>query len=308
MRFYLTILLLACCIGMASAQDDKPLIPDYNNAGFAFGGFDRTYSYVTPDNYDASKSYPLVVVFHGAGSTGIDMMSHTGLKELAAKNGYIIAFPDGIEQGWGYLNKEDQDSRDVYTEDWNFFAALVDDVAAHASVDAKRVYVIGLSNGGSLAYRIMCEQADRVAGVVVLASTLSTYTADSCVGTAPVPLMMVLGTGDRTFPFGGSAEIKGKRLILQLSFQQQMTFLAQHQQCKLSGGTTGTVSVPGSQFEVVRDFYNECPGGAPILVYAMIDFEHGYGGKAAIIREDGTAGTLEDAMFDFFAAYPAPAK
>jgi len=309
MRFYLLILLLACGVGLTAAQDTKPLIPDFTTNTFSFGGFERTYSLVTPDAYDKSKTYPLVVVFHGAGGTGIDMMSRTALKELAAKQGYVIAFPDGIEKGWGYLDKKDSSSGEVYTEDWNFFAALVDDIGQYASIDTQRVYVVGFSNGGSLAYRIMCEYPERVAGVVVMASTLSSYTATACIGTKPVPLMTVLGTADRTFPFGGSAEIKSDgRLVLQFSFQQQMTFLAQHQSCQLSGGTTSTVSLPNSPLEVVRDFYDQCPGGAPILVYALIDFEHGYGGKAVITREDETVGTLEDAIFDFFAAYPAASK
>lgn len=308
MRFYLTVLLVACCAGFASAQE-QPLFPQYFNGTFAFGGFQRTYTIVPPPDFDAEKSYPLVVVFHGAGSSGMEMLNGTGLKDLAAKEGYLIAFPDGVEQGWGYLDKEDLHVRDVYTDDWNFFTAMVDDAAQFANVDPSRVYVIGLSNGGSLAYRIMCEHPDRVAGVVVIASTLSNYTASHCVNTDPVPLMMILGTADRIFPFGGSAEIKSDgRLVLQLSFQQQMTFLSQHQHCSLSGGTTDTVSAMESPIRVVRDFYDECPGGAPMLVYAMIDYEHGYGASVGITRADGTPGTLENAMFDFIAAFPATAK
>jgi polyhydroxybutyrate depolymerase len=307
MRLYLIVLLLACCVGFASAQEDKPLIPEYFSGEFDFGGFKRSYALVPPQDFDAEKSYPLVVVFHGAGGSGIELLKATGLKDLASEQGYLIAFPNGVEQGWGYLDKEEQHTREVYTEDWNFFTALVDDTANFAQVDPSRVYVIGFSNGGSLAYRIMCEHPDRVAGVVVIASTLSSYTADQCINTAPVPLMMVLGTADRTFPFGGSAEIKSDgRLILQFSFQQQMTFLAQHQKCSLAGGTTSNVNSMESPIRVVRDFYDQCPGGAPILLYALIDYEHGYGGLATIVREDGTAGTLENAMFDFFAAYPAP--
>lgn len=169
--------------------------------------------------------------------------------------------------------------------------------------------MIGFSNGGSLAYRIMCEHPDRVAGVAVIASTLSNFTAQACVNTDPVPLMMVLGTADRTFPFGGSAEIKSDgRLAIQLSFQQQMTFLSQHQHCRLAGGSTDTVSAAESAIRVVRDFYDECPGGAPMLVYALIDYGHGYGASADITRTDGTPGTIEAAIFDFFATSTGTAK
>lgn len=306
MRIFLIALLLACCVGVATAQENKPLIPEYFSGQFAFEGFSRTYALVPPKDFDLEKSYPLVVVFHGAGGSGIEMLTDTGLKDLASEQGYLIAFPNGVEQGWGYLDKEELNTRDVYTDDWNFFDALVKDAENFAHVDLSRVYVIGFSNGGSLGYRIMCEYPDLVAGVVVIASTLSSYTAEQCVNTDPVPLMMILGTADRIFPFGGSAEIKSDgRLILQFSFQQQMTFLAQHQRCNLAGGTTDTVSTMESPIRVVRDFYDQCPGGEPILLYALIDYEHGYGGSASITLEDGAAGTLEDAMFEFFAAYPS---
>jgi polyhydroxybutyrate depolymerase len=309
MRFSLIVLLLACCVGFAAAQEDKPLAPEYFTGQFTYGGFERTYALVPPPDFDPEKSYPLVVVFHGAGSSGIEMLAGTGLREIAAQEGYLIAFPNGVEQGWGYLDKEELHTRDVYTDDWNFFAAMVNNAGSFANVDTSRVYVMGLSNGGSLAYRIMCEYPDRVAGVVVLASTLSSFTADQCVNTTPVPLMMVLGTADRIFPFGGSAEIKPDgRLVLQLSFQQQMTFLAQHQHCNLAGGTTRNVSAMESAIRIVRDVYDQCPGGQPMLVYALIDYEHGYAGASAITRTDGTPGTLENAMFDFFAAYPGTAK
>jgi polyhydroxybutyrate depolymerase len=308
-RLFLIALLLACCVGFATAQEPKPLIPEYFSGNFTFGGFERTYALVPPKDFDAEKTYPLVVVFHGAGSSGIEMLTGTGLKDIASEQGYLIAFPNGVEQGWGYLDKDELHTRDVYTDDWNFFAAMVDDAGQFAHVDPSRIYVVGLSNGGSLAYRIMCEYPDRVAGVVVMASTLSNYTASHCIGSTPVPLMMVLGTGDRTFPFGGSAEIKSDgRLVLQLSFQQQMTFLSQHQGCNLAGGSTDTVSTMESPLRIVRDFYDQCPSGKPMVVYALIDYEHGYAGSAPITREDGTVGTIENAIFDFFAAYPGEAK
>src|SRR5687768_13132076 len=125
MRLSLIVLLLACCAGFASAQDEKLLIPDYYNGTFAFGGFERTYSLMLPDGFDAEKSYPLVVVFHGAGSSGVEMLVGTGLKDLATDQGYLIAFPNGVEQGWGYLDKEELYTREVFTDDWNFFTALV---------------------------------------------------------------------------------------------------------------------------------------------------------------------------------------
>lgn len=138
MRLCLIALLLACCVGLASAQEEKPLIPEYFSGQFAFGGFQRTYSLVAPEDFDAEKSYPLVVVFHGAGGSGLEMFTGTGLQDLASEHGYLIAFPNGVDQGWGYLDKEDQHVREVYTDDWNFFTALVDDAENYAHVDVSR--------------------------------------------------------------------------------------------------------------------------------------------------------------------------
>ena len=99
MRIFLIALLLACCVGVAMAQENKPLIPEYFSGQFAFEGFSRTYALVPPKDFDLEKSYPLVVVFHGAGGSGIEMLTDTGLKDLASEQGYLIAFPNGVEQG-----------------------------------------------------------------------------------------------------------------------------------------------------------------------------------------------------------------
>jgi polyhydroxybutyrate depolymerase len=42
-----------------------------------------------------------------------------------------------------------------------YLGAVIDDVAAHYTVDPKRFFVIGHSNGGFMAHRLACEIGGR---------------------------------------------------------------------------------------------------------------------------------------------------
>ena len=50
-----------------------------------------------------------------------------------------------------------------------YLRAIIRDVMARYPVDRRRVFVVGHSNGGFMAYRMACEASDLVTGVVSLA-------------------------------------------------------------------------------------------------------------------------------------------
>ena len=68
-------------------------MPDLPTHSVRVGGLDRTYSIVPGPTRDA----PLLLVLHGAGSTGLGMAALTDLHARGPTAGYAVAFPDG----WG---------------------------------------------------------------------------------------------------------------------------------------------------------------------------------------------------------------
>ncbi|HSD87426.1 MAG TPA: hypothetical protein VLB44_07920, partial [Kofleriaceae bacterium] len=54
----------------------------------------RHYDAFAPQNLPAHR--PLVIVLHGNGGTGHQIRKFTHFDELAAKNGFVVAYPDAI--------------------------------------------------------------------------------------------------------------------------------------------------------------------------------------------------------------------
>lgn len=124
-------------------------------------GRSRSYLIRIPADYDPSRPYPLIFVFHGAG--GNARMSHSwGLQDAAgASSGGIFVFPDGIAYknlgvGW-------DDSTDGY--DLPFFDHMKKEIEAQYCIDAARVFVAGFSWGGDFATALACNRGDDIRAV-----------------------------------------------------------------------------------------------------------------------------------------------
>lgn len=141
-----------------------------------FNGFNRTYLVHIPSGYRSDVALPLVVVIHGAFDTAAGMERYSGFSRLADSENFIVLYPNGIGI-WGFLQhwnaghccgKAAADDID----DVGFIAAAIEDVGARLAVDADRVYMVGFSNGGMLAYRFAAEKGDLLAAVAPLAASI----------------------------------------------------------------------------------------------------------------------------------------
>ncbi|MEN9643843.1 MAG: hypothetical protein RL238_512 [Actinomycetota bacterium] len=85
-------------------------------------------------------------------------------------------------------------------DDVAFIDALIDEMMADHHIDADRVYVVGHSNGGFMAYPLACELSDRIAAVGLQAGGLM---VDTCAPERPVSLLHVHGRDDTNVPLDG---------------------------------------------------------------------------------------------------------
>ena len=56
-------------------------------------------------------------------------------------------------------------------DDSAYLSALIDQIKGTYAVDARRVYLVGHSNGGYMAYRMACDHADQLTAIVSLAGS-----------------------------------------------------------------------------------------------------------------------------------------
>lgn len=122
------------------------------------GGLTRRYRLAAPQSLQAGKPVPLVFAFHGLGDSKDLMPWYSRLDDLAAREGFLLVYPDGRNRSW-ILVKE------WATADFDFFDALLAKLSAEYPVDPDRVYLVGMSNGAYFAQLLASQRSDKIAAV-----------------------------------------------------------------------------------------------------------------------------------------------
>jgi polyhydroxybutyrate depolymerase len=89
-------------------------------------------------------------------------------------------------------------------DDAGYLASLIVDIRAQASVDPRRIFVVGHSNGGFMSYRMACDHADLIAAIASLAGATFAMPED-CRPSAPVAMLQIHGTADDTIRYEGGS-------------------------------------------------------------------------------------------------------
>ena len=119
-------------------------------------GETRRYVLSVPDG--AEGELPLVVALHGRLGTGRGMARDLGQDELLDEQGFAAVYPDGYRRSWND-GRGGGPAAEAGIDDVGFIEALLEEVAGQVTVDASRVYLVGISNGGMMAQRLACERA-----------------------------------------------------------------------------------------------------------------------------------------------------
>lgn len=112
----------------------------------------RDYKLYVPGSHDGAPA-PLVVMLHGCGQDPDDFANGTGMNVLAEETGCLVLYP-AQSQGanpsrcWNWFNAVDQ-RRDEGEP--SIIAGMTRAVMERYPIDARQVYVAGLSAGGAMA-------------------------------------------------------------------------------------------------------------------------------------------------------------
>ena len=212
-RLAVVIVLAARAIAVAAASattrgDDAPAAID---ATVTFDAFDitaRPYPLFVPSGYVEGTPVPLVILLHGYGADGATQEGYFQLQPIAEANTFLYATPSGTVDGAmnHFWNATDAccDVGHLDPDDVTYLRALIDDVEAHYTVDPRRIYFVGHSNGGFMSHRMACELGDRIAAIVSLAGMVWNDPA-RCTPSAPVAIAHVHGTADAVVDYDGGA-------------------------------------------------------------------------------------------------------
>jgi len=170
----------------------------------------RTYGLVVPTDLDASKPAPLLVMLHGFSPSKTapqDMDAFMRMSPAANKRGILVALPRGTYDA--VLDRYEWNATDACcgfdtpdANDIGYVMAMIDEIASKYKIDEKRIFVVGHSNGGFMAHRLACDQADKIAAIVSLAGA-TFKNPNKCAASAPISVLQVHGDVDDTIAYEG---------------------------------------------------------------------------------------------------------
>lgn len=182
------ILIHACLLLLVAALPAWAAPGEITKETYESAGRKRTYYLYVPKGVEASSPAPLLVTLHGSGRDGRSLVEKW--KELADKEGFIVAGPDALDrQGW-WVPKDGPDG----TYD------LVETIKASHPVDPRRVYLFGHSAGAGFALMISLLESEYFAAAAVHAGLLKPENYN-LIETAKrkTPIAMMVGTKDPLF-------------------------------------------------------------------------------------------------------------
>jgi polyhydroxybutyrate depolymerase len=298
----LGVVALALCGHVASLPAQSAAAPAGGPRTLQVNGVERTYLLDVPPSYRPGTPAPLVMVFHGAGGSGRRMAPHTGFSRLAAREGFVAVYPDGLRRRWN-----DGRSAVATQDDVGFVKALLDTLERELSLDSTRVYATGISNGAMFSYRLACELPGVFAAIAPVAGATPANLAETCGRTEPVSVLAIQGTADPLLPYAGGGVGGGRGGVL--SAAESIAFWAGVAGC---GGTPAVTDEPdrvrdGTRVRVTA--YSGCRDGRAVELYTIQGGGHTWPGGPRVGRSVGRVSREIDAtalIWAFFARHPRP--
>jgi polyhydroxybutyrate depolymerase len=176
------------------------LTPGDRTVTIEHAGAAREYIVHVPPGYDGSHPVPLVLDIHGFTSNASQQQAVSGWGAKADREGFIVVYPDGLDQSWNGGSLCCGTSLLTQVDDEGFIRDVVVKMRADACIDGARVYATGLSNGGAMAHLLACRAADVFAASAPVSMGNGTM---PCAPARPISIVMYRGTSDPLVPYDG---------------------------------------------------------------------------------------------------------
>ena len=238
-------------------------------------GRERSFQLYVPADLDEHQDSPaLVLILHaGGGSAKSAIRSTEGhFNKIAIREGLIVVYPEAVKSYWNEGRKMPLSySHRNKIDDVGFLQSVIESVVEEYQADREKVFVVGLSNGGLMAYRAACELRGQITGIASIASSIPKDILPLCDGLTGTSLIVVNGTDDPILPYhGGFIRKDGKRQGEVLSTEETIAYWLETNQCP---GHAEKNLLPDLNTKdgttVTRYHYSGCIRGAQVALYRV---------------------------------------
>jgi polyhydroxybutyrate depolymerase len=219
------VLLVTVLVGLSIyylySPSAKILLEPAEHNRIKFGGRDRSYSVYYPNTMKPNAG--VLFALHPSMSSGGEMRSWVGpiLERFAEQENLVVVYPDGYEGHFNDCRKQaSYSARTENIDDVGFIKQIVNELSIQQpkfrqpateqkdlgdKINPNKIYALGYSNGGHLAFRLALEAPDLVKGIIVIAAN---FPADGSIECQTDKLYtrvvgLIEGTEDPINPYKG---------------------------------------------------------------------------------------------------------
>ena len=289
MKYTTVILLFTGFVFSSTAQQTI-------NASITHDGIERDYILYVPEIYDGSTAAPLVLNFHGFGSSASQQMFYGDFRDIADTEGFLLVHPEGTTLIGNQFWNVGFPGLSSTIDDVGFTEALIDELATLYTIDLDRVYATGMSNGGFMSFLLACQLSEKIAAVASVTGSMTQDTFDDCNAQLPTPVLQIHGTEDDVVSYNENN--------LSLPIPDVISYWVDHNNCETTPTTTTLPDVDVSDGSTIEySVYEDGDNGITTEHMKVIGGGHTWPGS--ILNSAGTNQDIDASMeiWLFFSRY-----
>ena len=286
-----TIALSACTVeqGGPSPTPTPTPIPTFqpvaSERAVIVNDLERSYLLHTPPDLNNQQPVPVIFAFHGYSITPMGMQYATRMDEVADHEKFLVVYPKGIDFSWNTGWEEGAHGGYALAHNVDepaFIRQILSDLDTFISIDPKRIYAMGHSQGGMVVYRLGCEMSDTFSAI---ASVAGVHLLSDCNPTQAVSVIHIHMLSDPYVPFsgGGSFDFPSVEEGIETWVELNKCTSSEKEEDKTNGITHIT--------------YAPCQAGTAVELYTIDSGRHDW---------PRTKMPASEIIWEFFAAHPMP--
>jgi polyhydroxybutyrate depolymerase len=296
---FLVVYIVALLPGCARQEFDAATVTGPGNyyGLLVVDGLDRIYIAHIPHSYDESEATSLLLALHGGGGSARKMMNLTDFNSLSDKEGFVVVYPQGVENHWNdgrTLQKYRAHEENI--DDVAFISTLIDYLVDELNIDETRIYAAGISNGAMMSCRLGCELSDKIAAIAMVVGAMPEDLVAHCSPSEPISVLIINGTEDPLILWeGGEIQVGNQRLGKTLSVNETVQYWVTHNSCSSTPVITWLLDTdPEDGTRVRREAYGQGREGTEVIIYAIEGGGHTWPGGPQYLSEEIIAKTCRD--------------
>lgn len=202
------ILSLLVFMGCRKANPDSVTAPEIQpgiyDSVIAIDGLPRTFRFYVPAVFFIQNQPSLTLVLHGMTQTGLDILGTILINAggQADKTNSIIVCPTALYGHWNDKMGGVFPATDTI-DDVQFLTSLIDFFIHGYHCNPEKIYLMGFSNGGMMAYRMGCDVAEKISAIAPFISMMGEEASFQTANHPPIPVFITNGTADPVMPWNG---------------------------------------------------------------------------------------------------------